>query len=205
MPKIEEITYKTHPSEFIDYSAIKELLDGLKAGIGKIEDCILATLNTEINEGGLDLYSANINGVPIYHNKAVEIQQELSSISTECEKIISDIDKAAKEHRQQEIDELIEKLKEEIQKKYDRIAELEGLIAEAEEKRAYYAGLQSEAEKGSTEYNNATNMALSYVNSKAQYNKEIQSLKDELDGGWLCAHNGGLEADLKDALRLTIE
>ena len=205
MPKINEINYQSDPYSFIDYNSIKAELEKLTSAFETINNSVLSTLKTEINEGGLDLYATNINGIPIYHNKAVEVQQKLDGIYTDCTSIISNIDKKAKEHRIDELETYIKKLEEKINELKAKINDFEAKNRELENKREEYISIANAAEKGSKEYISASNQAGACLNQRNLNIKEIDKLQDQLDGGFLCAHNGGLEAQLEDAKALLSE
>lgn len=188
MPLVGDITYENNITDFIDYGAIKEELGLLNDAFQTIEDSVVATLNTEINEGGLDLYSANINGVPIYHNKAVNIQQKLNSICSECTSIISDIDKEAKKHRQEELNAFVTALE-------NRIKELQGEISDLESQKQT---LKAQREAKEISIND-------YMLKIDDIKTEIKQKQNQLDGGTLSAHNGGLQAKLIEAQTLLDE
>lgn len=205
MPKINEITYQSDPYSFIDYNSISAELEKLTSAFETINNSVLNTLKTEINQGGLDLYATNINGVPIYHNKAVELQQKLDGIYTDCASIISNIDKKAKEHRIEELETYIKKLEEKINELMTEIRNLEAQNNELENKRASYISIKSAATPGSKEYINASNQALACLNQRKMNKQEIDKLQNQLDGGFWSANNGGLKAKLLDAEALLSE
>lgn len=184
MPKVDAnaISYKNNITDFIDYNAIKEEMGLLNDTFKTIEDSVITTLNTEINEGGLDLYSTNINGVPIYHNKAVDIQQRLNKICSDCTEIISEVDTSAKEHRRKELSEYVTALQNRINTVKEKIEELNADMEELKDQRA------------------AKEISINEYQRKMDATRvEKNKYEDELDGGWLSAHNGGLEAKLIEA------
>ena len=63
-----------------------------------------------MEKGGFDLYSVNINGVPVFHDRLAEIFQKISVSCTSCKEAIGDIDDAAKQHRIDELTKYIEML-----------------------------------------------------------------------------------------------
>ena len=151
MPKnIEtEITWETDPNTFINYATVREEANTLKVKIDDIQEETLPVLDTQINKGGLDLYSANINGVPIFHDKAVEVEQVLSKSCEEIQNILQSIKDEAKQHRLDELNKLetkieeekgkVEKRQEELQKESDNM--FSGLTQYSDE---WYKVLQSE-------------------------------------------------------------
>lgn len=89
MPQVGQITAESNIDEFINYNAIKEVLGTLDKKFEIMNNDVLNILKEEITTGGLDLYATNINGVPVYHNKAVEVQQKLDNVYSECKEMIS--------------------------------------------------------------------------------------------------------------------
>ena len=114
MPKIGNITTENYVEEFIEYQKVKEVTDSLKEEIEKINTNVIETLDKEINSGGLDLYSANINGVPIFHNRAVELQQSIRQLYSEGAEVVKHIENRAYNHRKGELTEYIKKLEAKI-------------------------------------------------------------------------------------------
>ena len=107
MPAIGDITYKSDIKEFIDYSKVEEQTESIKKVLKNIDTNIITTLDTQINGGGLDLYTVNINGVPIYHNKAIEIEQGLNNLCADCTTTLNKINLEAKKHRSEELNQYI--------------------------------------------------------------------------------------------------
>ena len=122
MPKIGNITTENLIGDFINYKSVKTVTDTLKENLKKINTNVIETLNKEISSGGLDLYSANVNGVPIFHNKAVELQQSIRQLYSEGTELVKHIENRAYNHREGELTEYIEKLE-------TRIREIENYIA----------------------------------------------------------------------------
>lgn len=121
MPKIDEIQASTDISAFIDYGAIAERLDTINDDLKKMDDGIIKTLKTEMLDGGLDLYCANINGVPIYRNEANKILTQIETVHSEMTRATQYIKRAAYYHRrdetmayQRKIQNKIDQLKDEI-------------------------------------------------------------------------------------------
>ena len=192
MPQIGEITYKSDPYEFIDYISIKDITGKLSNDFEKINSRVLDTLKTEINQGGLDLYATNINGVPIYHDKAVEIQQKISDIYLEGKKIVENLEKIAKQHRKAELHTYIRRLEERIREIKNNISEYNNRIDELESSIA-------EREKN---YPASDGKLASWKSEIESLKRKIESCQKELDGGFWMAHNGGLEAKLEEAVEL---
>ena len=192
MPQIGEITYKSDPYEFIDYISIKDITGKLSKKKKKINSRVLDTLKTEINQGGLDLYATNINGVPIYHDKAVEIQQKISDIYLEGKEIVENLEKIAKQHRKAELNTYIRRLEERIREIKNNISEYNNRIDELESSIA-------EREKN---YPASDGKLASWNSERESLKRKIESCQKELDGGFWMAHNGGLEAKLEEAVEL---
>ena len=192
MPQIGEITYKSDPYEFIDYISIKDITGKLSNDFEKINSRVLDTLKTEINQGGLDLYATNINGVPIYHDKAVEIQQKISDIYLEGKEIVENLEKIAKQHRKAELNTYIRRLEERIHEIKNNISEYNNRIDELESSIA-------EREKN---YPASDGKLASWNSERESLKRKIESCQKELDGGFLMSHNGGLEAKLEEAVEL---
>lgn len=125
MPAIGDITYKSDIKEFIDYSKVEEQTESIKKVLKNIDTNIITTLDTQINGGGLDLYTVNINGVPIYHNKAIEIEQGLNNICADCTTTLNKINLEAKKHRSEELNQYITKLTNRIKEQEDNYAAAE--------------------------------------------------------------------------------
>lgn len=173
MPKTEsEITYNSNINDFLNYKAVSEILTGIESDLKQIDQSIVTVLETEINEGGLDLYAANINGVPIFHNKGVELQQEIQKVYTSGIEEIANLDKIAKEHRRMELN----KYKQELSKYIDNI----GVEIETLETKLQNA-------KNAYEFNKLTAQAIPYFErpfsdafskAKMEMKKQEQNIRE---------------------------
>lgn len=187
MPIISEITYKNNLSDFIDYETIKSEVDYVRDIIKQAEDNSLEVLKKELTNGGLDLYAININGAPIFHMKASDIYNEISVVLAECKTAIDNIDSKAKQHRTDELNRYVEALE-------ARIEELENDIAENRKLAEQYLN-----EWKNTPGRGKTPEGSNAYNKYYSYNSEANNMQDELDGGWLSAHHGGLYSKYKEA------
>lgn len=188
MPKISEITYNSDMSTFINYEMISTDVEQINSNLKDINTNVLEILDSEINTGGLDLYAANINGVPIFHSKAVEIEQKVQTIYNECKEATKQIEKKAKEHRINELSKYIEELEKRIK---ELRAENERL--EIESKDALSAYSQDVQENPAiANVPTASSNYVRYSTLRSQINKNNK----ELDGGWF---DGGLLEKLKKA------
>lgn len=187
--KTSEITYKNELSDFIDYNTIKSEVDNVKENIKEIENEDIEILRKEITSGGLDLYGVNINGVPIFHNEAIDIYTKISTIVSECSSTLDTIVKNAKSHRTDELDCFVTAIENRIKKLETQIADYRELADENYTKWKNTPG-RGRTKEGSDAYD-------AYV----MYKEKADKKEEELDGGWLSAHNGGLYSKLKDATR----
>ena len=97
MPKIEDITYKNELTDFIKYDSIKSKLDETKKETKKIETDVITVLEKELESGGLNAYAANIDGIPIFHEKTLELITKLKTKYDECLEQIEKTDTKSKE------------------------------------------------------------------------------------------------------------
>lgn len=168
MPKIEDITYKNEVTDFIKYDSIKSKLDETKKETKKIETDVITVLEKELESGGLNAYAANIDGIPIFHEKTLELITKLKTKYDECLEQIEKTDAKAKEHRIEELNQFIKCLNKRIEELKSDIAALKQNIENYKQQKITYEAQQSIAEYGSTEYKRATNL------SGAMYNKIVE-------------------------------
>lgn len=114
MPKIDEITADSQISQFINYNDISSIVNEISMRLDNIESNVLDVIRSEMEKGGFDLYSVNINGVPIFHDKIAEIYQTLDNSYDVCRTQIDEIKEAAKQHRIDELTAFIKSLEEKI-------------------------------------------------------------------------------------------
>lgn len=192
MPKIEEITYESDMETFIDYAAISSYVSELKNTLENINTNVLNVLDSEINTGGLDIYAANINGRPIFHDKAIETEQKVQAVYTECKEIADQIENEAKTHRKDELTKYITELE-------NRITKLEGENKELlEQLKAANSALSQDVQANPSLYADGY---MIYTNSnylKAQsIQGQINNNNKELDGSLF--YGKGLKEKLKEA------
>ena len=168
MPRIEDITYKNEVTDFIKYDSIKSKLDETKKETKKIETDVITVLEKELESGGLNAYAANIDGIPIFHEKTLELITKLKTKYDECLEQIEKTDTKAKEHRIEELNQFIKCLNKRIEELKSDIAALKQNIENYKQQKITYEAQQSIAEYGSTEYKRATNL------SGAMYNKIVE-------------------------------
>lgn len=183
--KVIDITYESNIGNFIDYSSVKGEISSIQSALSYLNEGFLQVLYKEMNEGGLDLYSANINGVPIFHNKASEIYSGVHEVYTDFQKQLDLIDEYAKNHRIEELNKYIECLK-------TRINDLEIKLAE----------LQSSKDNAWDTFNEKggdCNINNSEYQVYCNYNNQVKETEKELNGGFWSAYNGGLKGKLIDA------
>lgn len=190
MPKIDEITYESDITTFIDYASISSYADNLKNELENINAEVLSVLDCEINKGGLDIYAANINGMPIFHDKAIEAEQKVQAVYTECNKIADKIKKQAKAHRTNELN----KYKRELDLRKTKIeAEIESLQNQLN--KAYSAFSENIQENPNLYANGDMYNDDNYLNAQ-KLQRQINNYNKELDGGWL---KKGLKKKLEEA------
>lgn len=192
MPKIEEITYNSDITTFIDYATISSYVAELKTTLENINTNVLNVLDSEINTGGLDIYAANINGVPIFHDKAIETEQKVQAVYTECKEIADQIEKEAKAHRKDELTKYITELEK-------RITEIEAENKELlKQLTAANSALSQDVQANPSLYADGY---MIYTNSnylKAQsLQGQINDNNKELDGSFFSGK--GLKEKLKEA------
>lgn len=171
MPAIGDITYKSDIKEFIDYKKVSEETEEIKKVLKNIDTNIITTLDTQINGGGLDLYTVNINGVPIYHNKAIEIEQGLNNLCADCTATLDKINFEAKKHRSEELNQYITKLT-------NRIKELEDNYAAAKERYNTATAQINNLTIGERllDFNYGT-----YVENQAIAKSEMEDIEDKIE------------------------
>lgn len=190
MPKIGNITTENYVEEFIEYQKVKEVTDSLKEEIEKINTNVIETLDKEINSGGLDLYSANINGVPIFHNRAVELQQSIRQLYSEGAEVVKHIENRAYNHREGELNEYIKKLE-------AKITEIENQI----EANNNSIDVYNQALEDDPDSINAPDWRVS--RNKCQ--EENAKLKEELNGNWWTGNKDALKHKLTEATEALTE
>ena len=132
MPKIDEITCDSDINSFINYNDIHTLVEETRGNINQIDTNILTPIRNEMEKGGFDLYSVNINGVPVFHDRLAEIFQKISVSCTSCIEAIDAIDDAAKKHRIDELTKYIEMLNSKVtslDSEFDQLIEQQKTVA----------------------------------------------------------------------------
>ena len=191
MPKITEITYESDMGTFIDYDTISTYVEGINNSLETINTNVLDVLDSEINTGGLDLYAANINGVPIFHNKAIETEQKVQMVYSDCKEIAEQIELKAKNHRKGELNKYITELEE-------RISELEAENAELiEQLKAANAAYLQDIEENPTAYSGYNQGTNSNYAKAQKLQGQINQNNKELNGGIFAGK--GLKEKLKEA------
>lgn len=206
MPQVGQITAESNINEFINYNEIKETLKTLENKFETMNNDVLNVLKEEITNGGLDLYATNINGVPIYHNKAVEIQQKLDNVYVECKEMISFLDKAAKQHRKAELNTYIRKLEEKIQSLQEQIDKLTADNQKLKDDLNYWhSKKQAEGGNMTKEYKDADAQASRCSKQIDENNDKIDELEEQINGGFWWKRGSSLEGKLEKAKELLKE
>ena len=205
MPQVGQITAESNIDEFINYNAIKEVLGTLDKKFEIMNNDVLNILKEEITTGDLDLYATNINGVPVYHNKAVEVQQKLDNVYSECKEMISFLDKVAKQHRKAELNTYIRKLEEKIQALQKEIDSLNAQNQQLEDDLNYWFSQKKDAGIGTQEYEEADAQTDRCTNQTKENNKRIEELEEQINGGFWWKRGGSLEGKLERAKELLKE
>lgn len=128
--KICNITADSDISQFLKVGELNEILEkisGNKVESWKEETC--GRLQKEINNGGLDEYSLNINGDIRGHIKALEINQNLEATLDSIGTTKSSIIEKAKKHREEEFSTYLKKLEEKIEELDSQLAAIDIKIA----------------------------------------------------------------------------
>ena len=190
MPKIDEITYESDITTFIDYASISSYADNLKNELENINAEVLSVLDCEINKGGLDIYAANINGMPIFHDKAIEAEQKVQAVYTECNEIADKIKKQAKDHRTNELKKYKKELDLRKTKIEDEIKSLQNQL-----NKAYSAFSENIQENPNLYANGYMYNDDNYLNAQ-KLQRQINNYNKELEGG---GFKKGLKKKLEEA------
>lgn len=166
MPKIDEITENDWIGLFINYNDISSIVNEISTSLDNIENDVLDKIRYEMEKGGFDLYSVNINGVPIFHDKIAEIYQKLDNSYDACRTHINEIKDAAKQHRIDELGAYIKKLNE-------KISELNSLCAEKEAELSNYHSIVPD-------YTVTSSIQL-YKGRREHYQEKLTEAQTELD------------------------
>lgn len=180
MPKIEDITYKNELTDFIKYDSIKSKLDETKKETKKIETDVITVLEKELESGGLNAYAANIDGIPIFHEKTLELITKLKTKYDECLEQIEKTDTKAKEHRIEELNQFIKCLNKRIEELKSDIAALDQNIGNCKLQKFTYEAQREQAEYGSPEYKIATNLSGDMYNKIVEYQTALKPKEQEL-------------------------
>lgn len=197
--KVSEITYESNIGSFIDYSSVKSEISSIESALSHLDEGFLQVLSNEMNKGGLDLYSANINGVPIFHNKASEIYSGVHEVYTDFQKQLDLIDENAKKHRIEELKKYIDCLENRIKELESEIKSLENTIKDLQTSKDNAWDIFIE-KGGDCNINNSEYQSYcSYLRKIEENEKTLKNANKELNGGFWSAYNGGLKGKLIDA------
>lgn len=167
MPKIDEITENSWIQQFINYNDISSIVNEISTSLDNNESNVLDVIRSEMEKGGFDLYSVNINGVPIFHDKIAEIYQTLDNSYDVCRTQIDEIKETAKQHRIDELEAFIGKLNEKISSLDDSIGAKEAEL--------------SNYKPGTNEHTVASYIVQSYKNTRDMYQEKLTEAQAELD------------------------
>lgn len=116
-------------SYFINIETVRETASQLdKIANEKIGNWI-TSLESQIDDGGLDQYALNIGGDPILNTNAVRLVNELKQRQTMLANVKTEIINIAKKHRNAELRKLEEEL---IKKRNEKEAKIESLRQQAQ-------------------------------------------------------------------------
>lgn len=151
--KVSEITYESNTSEFLSIPDIETYVTNLSSFSNEIETGIVEVLDREITNGGLDVYSFNIDGESPAHDIAVELVNSLHKVADDLNEASKDINKKAKQHRRDELTTLkkkvtlkLERIEKDIKMKERLIKSNVSMIQTDREKMSTY---ESESANGS--------------------------------------------------------
>lgn len=113
--KIADITCDSDISQFLNLSELDGLLSDINSGeVNKLKEKVVDPITTEIQTGGLDEYSVNIGGNPIYNEKAVVLVRSLEASFNDLDRVRLSLLSAGKSHLLEEINTYISKLNQKI-------------------------------------------------------------------------------------------
>lgn len=113
--KVADITCDSDISQFLNLSELEGLLSDINSGeVDKLKEKVVDPISKEIKAGGLDEYSVNIGGNPIYNEKAVVLVRSLEASFSDLNRVYLGIISAGKSHLTEEINTYISKLNEKI-------------------------------------------------------------------------------------------
>ena len=138
--KIADITCDSDISQFLNLSELEGLLSDINSGeVDKLKEKVVVPISTEIKSGGLDEYSVNIGGNPIYNEKAVVLVRSLEAAFSDLNRVYLGFISAGRKHLTEEINTYIIRLNQ-------KLSQLQSSYVDFDEK-ALTEGDEEKAEK----------------------------------------------------------
>ena len=185
--KVSEITYESDISEFLSIDDIQSCIGMINILSSSVET-IVETIDNEITNGGLDVYSFNIDGESPAHDIAVELVNSLHKVVEDLNEASKNTEKNAKRHRYNELKKLQTSLKRKINEINSYISYYKAQIDNCE---SYM--IACEQSRDFTKYGE-------YSQQSEDFRKKVVSLRKELGG-----KHDGLNARLEEVNALLEE
>lgn len=177
--KIADITCDSDISQFLNLSELEGLLSDINSGeVDKLKEKVVVPISKEIKSGGLDEYSVNIGGNPIYNEKAVVLTRSLEAAFSDLNRVYLGFISAGRKHLTEEINTYISKLNEKISEldkiskdyKYMAMRELDNL-----EKQRDYLQQSKDATDKKNQYSEKLEIAKALLQQTTNWSSSPQA------------------------------
>lgn len=127
MSKVDWITWKTETNEIIDTEKVGNTLNKSVTDINNIIDTVYNNVKNEVDKGGLDTESLNLNGESPSNVVANKVLKNIEDIRTTINKLNSKVNNQVLEQKKIEKEQLISSIEEKIKEQENILTNTESL------------------------------------------------------------------------------
>ena len=114
MAKVDWITWKTETNEIIDSEKVNNTLNKSVTDMNSILDTVYNNVKTEVDKGGLDTESLNLNGESPSNVVANKVLKNIEDIRTIINRLNNKVNNQVLEQKKIEKEQLISSIEEKI-------------------------------------------------------------------------------------------
>lgn len=127
MSKVDWITWKTETNEIIDTEKVGNTLNKSVTDVNNIIDTVYNNVKNEVDKGGLDTESLNLNGESPSNVVANKVLKNIEDIRTTINKLNSKVNNQVLEQKKIEKEQLISSIEEKIKEQENILSNTESL------------------------------------------------------------------------------